>query len=245
MTLHLKGEGKGDPIPEPAFKTEDPETLRCFPGDTRPKDFMTIPKFAAQEGKKLNDTKLIPVDAAGKSKESDRLRKVLAEKTLGGFPDVKAEKKWTEGFEDLTLYDFHPEPGLKSLLRVRYDANAARPANAPTVLVLSLDGWASKTRLDLENAVLAAGLRPITFDLRATGSLRFNGDKVGRAPDHNSAEWGLWLGRPLLGQWVFDIRQFINSQSPTKDKDGKPIPARHHHHRRRHRRSGRAVRRGD
>ena len=53
MTLHLKGEGNGDPIPEPEIKTENPEDLRCYPGDTRPKDFVTIPKFAAREGKKL------------------------------------------------------------------------------------------------------------------------------------------------------------------------------------------------
>src|SRR5205823_6274291 len=55
MTLHLKGEGNGDPIPEPKFTTENPEDLRCYPGDTRPKDFMTIPKFAAIEGKKLRE----------------------------------------------------------------------------------------------------------------------------------------------------------------------------------------------
>src|SRR5262245_50322136 len=60
MTLHLKGEGKGDPIPEVAFKTENPEDLRCFPGDTRPKDFMTIPKFAAQEAKKLREEAKFP-----------------------------------------------------------------------------------------------------------------------------------------------------------------------------------------
>src|SRR5262249_52024106 len=53
MTLHLKGEGDGAPIPEPAFQTEDPEALRCYPGDTRPDDWMTLPKFAAAEGRKL------------------------------------------------------------------------------------------------------------------------------------------------------------------------------------------------
>ncbi|MFO0824723.1 MAG: hypothetical protein U0792_16660 [Gemmataceae bacterium] len=53
MTLHLKGEGSGDPIPEPKFTTEKPEALRCYPGDTRPKDFMTIPKFAAREAERL------------------------------------------------------------------------------------------------------------------------------------------------------------------------------------------------
>lgn len=36
--------------------------------------------------------------------------------------------------------------------------------------------------------------------------MEVNGDRIGRAPDHNSAEWSLWLGRPLCGQWVRDIR---------------------------------------
>ena len=44
-------------------RPENPEDLRCFPGDTRPKDFMTIPKFAAQEGKKLRDA--VPMTGAG------------------------------------------------------------------------------------------------------------------------------------------------------------------------------------
>ena len=69
MTLHLKGEGDGDPIPEPKFKTENPEDLRCYPGDTRPKDFMTIPKFAAREGKKLRDAKPMPKTAGRVDKE--------------------------------------------------------------------------------------------------------------------------------------------------------------------------------
>jgi gluconolactonase len=36
-------------------------------------------------------------------------------------------------------------------------------------------------------------------------------DRVGRAPDHNSAEWGLWLGRPLVGQWAADIRRLLDA----------------------------------
>src|SRR5262245_12383588 len=60
MTLHLKGEGDGSSISEPKFTTENPEDLRCYPGDTRPKDFMTIPKFAAIEGKKLRDAVPLP-----------------------------------------------------------------------------------------------------------------------------------------------------------------------------------------
>ena len=83
MTLHLKGEGKGDPIPEPEFKTENPEDLRCFPGDTRPKDFMTIPKFAAQEGKKLVASEAVPKTADGVAKEAT-VNATRAVESLGG-----------------------------------------------------------------------------------------------------------------------------------------------------------------
>jgi dienelactone hydrolase len=36
LAKHLKGEGDGSPIPDPPMQTEDPEALRCFPGDSRP-----------------------------------------------------------------------------------------------------------------------------------------------------------------------------------------------------------------
>jgi hypothetical protein len=37
------------------------------------------------------------------------------------------------------------------------------------------------------------------------------GDRIGLAPDHNSAEWALWLGRPLAGQWAHDISRVIDT----------------------------------
>jgi hypothetical protein len=41
-------------------------------------------------------------------------------------------------------------------------------------------------------------------DLRASGRHALAGDIIGKAPDHNSAEWSIWTGRPLLGQWIAD-----------------------------------------
>jgi sugar lactone lactonase YvrE/dienelactone hydrolase/pimeloyl-ACP methyl ester carboxylesterase len=214
MTLHLKGEGNGDPIKEPEIKTEDPETLRCYPGDTRPKGFMTIPRFAAAEAKKLLADKPVP-------KTAEEARAALV-KTLGGFPDVKAVNEWKEGFEDLTLYDFQPEPGVKAMVFYRFDATVARRRPEPLVLILTGDGK-FENRIKWEKAVLAAGLRSTTFDLRATGLTAVTGDKIGRAPDHNSAEWGLWIGRPLLGHWVFEVRQYIATHTPLKDAKGQPV----------------------
>src|SRR5262249_41900379 len=51
----------------------------------------------------------------------------------------------------------------------------------------------------------------VTLDLRATGRLAVPSDKVGHAPDHNSAEWGLWIGRPMMGQWVYDVRRLLDA----------------------------------
>ena len=33
---------------------------------------------------------------------------------------------------------------------------------------------------------------------------------IGGVPDHTRAEWGLWVGRPLLGQWVWDIIRWLD-----------------------------------
>ncbi|MFN5624207.1 MAG: alpha/beta hydrolase family protein, partial [Planctomyces sp.] len=53
MTQHLKGQGTGQPIPEPSISLEEPEALRCYPGTTRPDDWLTLPQFAAREARGL------------------------------------------------------------------------------------------------------------------------------------------------------------------------------------------------
>jgi hypothetical protein len=206
MALHLKGEGDGSPIPEPKFETEKPEDLRCYPGDTRPKDWVTIPQFAAAEGKKL-------LAAKGDITDADAVRKVLIEKTLGGFPDVKARKK-PKGIDESGRFNLFPEPGLRSELDHQYDWNAP-PDTRPLAVFLSLDPTSGR-HAELVKAGSEAGWSTITIDLRATGSLANPSDKIGRAPDHNTAEWGLWIGRPLLGQWVFDVRQLLDVWPPVK-----------------------------
>ena len=203
MTLHLKGEGNGDPIPEPAIKTENPEDLRCYPGDTRPKDFMTIPKFAAREGKKVLE--LAPQHAGWQAGLEVR-RKALVEKTLGspatpppGFdPGVTSQRK------PVPMYYFQPEPGLE--LSAGLDWNG-KPIHA---VILNMAGGDAARASPLAAELRKRGWEVLTLNLRATGDLAPPNERVGRAPDHNSAEWGLWIGRPLLGQWVYDVRRLLD-----------------------------------
>src|SRR6185369_591006 len=62
------------------------------------------------------------------------------------------------------------------------------------------------------------GWSVLTMDLRATGALAWPSDKIGAAPDHNTAQCGLWIGRPLLGQWALDARRLLDA---VKQLDGK------------------------
>ncbi|MCY2967792.1 MAG: hypothetical protein NT069_29875 [Planctomycetota bacterium] len=52
--------------------------------------------------------------------------------------------------------------------------------------------------------LVESGATVACVDLRVTGRYAIPGDTIGKAPDHNSSEWAIWTGRPLLGQWVLD-----------------------------------------
>jgi hypothetical protein len=216
MTLHLKGEGDGSPIPEPAIKTEDPEALRCYPGTTRPDDWVTIPKFAAAEGRKLLAAKADPKTADEWKAEAAKRRAALIEKVLGGFPrEGKGGPIFIPTEPGSGQLEFQPEPGIT--LSGRYPEKG----KPPLLVVLHCDGAEAARNSPITAAARQAGWMVATLELRTTGKLAYPADKIGRAPDHNTAEWGLWLGRPLLGQWVWDVRQFLTAVLPAP---GRPAP---------------------
>ncbi|MBL8865695.1 MAG: acetylxylan esterase [Planctomycetia bacterium] len=175
MTKHLKGEGDGSPIPEPKFETEKPEDLRCFPGETRPKDFVTLPKFAAREASELL--------------KRDRNR----------------DDRWMSLVKMLRMRtDESGEPQLKM--------SAFEGKTRTTVILVTFEDPEKIVKGELAQAIRAAGHRLVVLEPRATGSTAVARDVVGRAPDHNSAEWSLWLGRPLLAQWVNDVSRIADRE---------------------------------
>jgi cephalosporin-C deacetylase-like acetyl esterase len=197
MTLHLKGEGDGSPIPEAPLKTEEPESIRCYPGDSRPADWMTIPKFAAREGKKL---------VASRPVSPDQQRAAL-ERVLGGFPaPSKASSKLEVAAENsVSRMTFESEPGIT----LRFEGTRWRGVPG-VVILLNLEGADKARKSDLAKSLQEAGWGLVTCELRATGTLASGQVRVGRAPDHHAAEWGLWIGRPLLGQWTYDVRRLLD-----------------------------------
>ena len=90
-------------------------------------------------------------------------------------------------------------------------SRGAAGKQSPLAIVLDLEGAEKAAQSRLARALQQDGWSVLTVDLRATGVLAWPGDKIGGAPDHNTAQWGLWIGRPLLGQWALDIRRVLDA----------------------------------
>lgn len=213
MTLHLKGEGLGNPIPEPAMQTEAPETLRCYPGETRPDDFVTLPKFAAAEGQRLNARwnaeKLVHKEHWDAT--SERMQQSLASSVLGGWPQRTELKLQTSKSEtgNVTTYALETEPGIE----VTAIHHPGTRSERRVAIIIDLDGATDAAASAVAKGLADQGWDRLFVDVRGTGKYAVPGDRIERAPDHNSSEWAMWTGRPLLGQWIWDIRRVIDGLS--------------------------------
>ena len=203
---HLDGRGDGSPIAEPTIQTEDPEVLRCFPGDTRPDDFVTLPKYAAIEGRRLSDAKAVPSDPASWKAEAERRRAALAT-VLGGFPDGPQVHPAVRGRRRASGSSDSSRSRAYASRQNRAREGVRRAPRHPPRPRWGRDG----VREPDGRGTAQDRLVPRDPGPPRHGPSRRPSDKVGHAPDHNSAEWGLWIGRPLLGQWVYDVRRLLDA----------------------------------
>lgn len=206
MKQHLLGQGMGQPVPEADFVAEPRESLRCFAEGARPSDWKTLPHYAAKLGTQALAAHQWPTDAAGWEAWRAGARLKLTPLLDGPLP-VRAGKgivsdRTNQGVRQLAI---ETEPGI--ILPVTVENGQIRQ---PLMVVLHEEGAAAAAKTPLVQMLRQRGAATVTLDLRATGTLAVPGDRIGLAPDHNSAEWALWLGRPLAGQWARDISRVID-----------------------------------
>jgi dienelactone hydrolase len=206
---HLMGTGDGSPVAEAPIKTDDPESLRCYPGDSRPDDFVTLPQFAGAASRRV--LKALPEPQSVEEMRELRKRRVetLRERVLGGFPaETPLQLAADAPVDGRTVLHYTTESG------VRLNALLARTPMAKRLAVLIAADLPAKTAAsELAEKLRDAGWNLYIPELRATGRTAVPGDTIGRAPDHNSAEWSLWIGRPLLGQWAWDVKRSLDALS--------------------------------
>ena len=224
MTLHLKKEGDGKPIPEPKFAVEKPEDLECYPENKRPAGYVYPATLAQREGRKLltwQDAKSMDHREAWDSRAI--LMQMALEASLGKMPDlpkgtgtfgkpVFANEKMSN---EMTL---PVEPGIELAVSIRSRIAFGR---APACVLLHLDGKEAALKDPVAAALIEAGWVVYAPTLRATGATKPG--VVRGTPDHNEAEHSVWIGRPLLGQWVADVRAVAAMMARQPGLDAKRI----------------------
>jgi hypothetical protein len=168
---------------------------------------VTLPRFAASEARKLLAAKPDLADADAWRASIPARRSALVDKVLGGFPNATESQALIIDNSGQLAIGFQPEPGIA----LRASVDAMQSADIPLAILIDLEGGEKAAASPLAAEAKRAGWRLATLDLRATGKLAWPSDKIGNAPDHNTAEWALWIGRPLLGQWAYDLRRLLDT----------------------------------
>ncbi len=217
MTLKLKGEGDGSPLPDPAMTLEDAESIRCYPGDTRPNNWITLPMFAAGEGERLVQGIEEPVDTQAWEVLQPKMRERLLQSSV--FKNNPRADEPSRGLkrnsEEIAPYTmtYESEPGVT--LSAQCYVRDPEKWGSGVVLIVNLDAENAEEVDRIRKECLALEWSVMIPQLRALGDKAPAGDKIGSAPDHNSSEWGLWVGRPLIGQWTHDVQRAISALPAT------------------------------
>lgn len=214
MTRWLKGEGKGAPIPEPAHTIEKVEELACWPDKARPVGFLFPPSLAKREALKiLARYERCPTHREDWESTAAALREQLRQRVLGGLPRqpkpvARLQPSTKTGEIVTTPLLLQPEPNVPLPVLLRGPSKA--PARQNVCILLHLKGKEEALAHPLAKALLETGWLLAVPDLRGTGETEPDRNAVRGAPDHTIAEQGIWIGRPLLGQWVVDVGSVLD-----------------------------------
>ncbi|WP_165244779.1 alpha/beta hydrolase family protein [Paludisphaera soli] len=208
----LRDRGDGGPIAEPEVQPEDPARLRCYPdAGSRPASIVTIPEFFRREAlARIAALPAAPDHRQAWEAEAVSLKAGLAKDVLGGLPqtDPPPLRVGFDAGRGCWTLVMEPEPGLALSGFLRTPDSGARRG----LVILS-----GEEAIDAEVAAAwgmpwhRAGYATCAVELRALGRLKPDTPTIAEAVDHNEAEWGVWIGRPLLGQWVFDLMQWVEA----------------------------------
>jgi dienelactone hydrolase len=222
----LKGNGNGEPLHEPEVHPEDPRVLRCYPdGPSRPKTIVTIPEFAYREGlQRIAALPPAPDHRQAWEAEAIRLRSGLRDSVLGSFPaSVPADiRVGSVHKSDPASIEMTSEPGIRlgAVIRDAARPDAAARQREGTLIVLGADSMKPELLASRLASWHPSARSSAAVNLRAIGPLKPRTGAVAGAADHDEAEWGVWLNRPLLGQWVWDTLRWIEVIDRLGREDG-------------------------
>jgi pimeloyl-ACP methyl ester carboxylesterase len=153
------------------------------------------------------------------------MRSTIQKAVFGGFPSLPPPASdpfpWIGSATYRARTLLQPEPGLP--MEVRLSKSNLKIERKSVCILLDFNGNVQALNSDLAVELTLQQWLVVTPDLRGTGATKPQGDAIGGSPDHNSTEHALWMGRPLLGQWVFDVQRVIEWLPVLKEADLKRV----------------------
>jgi dienelactone hydrolase len=218
----LRGRGDGAPIREPDLKLEEVDALRCFAGGRpRPSSIVTIPEWAHREGMaRLAALPKAPDHVEQWNADAERMRAVLRDQILGGFPKRMPLQVQRAGNHERAFVSIMTERDVSSR-----GALVIKSHGKGTALVVSSgeeqrpgDNSAERGANDEVLTWSNAGFSTLQSTCRDLPKLA----PISGVLDHTVAGWGLWTGRPLLGQWVWDIIRWLDFLDESRSDRRRP-----------------------
>jgi hypothetical protein len=186
--LHLRQEGDGGPVPEPAVDLADQAALRCLPDP--PSGAATMRDVARQR----------LANPSGKS--FDDLLRLNGGRPNAGPPNTRIVAQRNDGPHRRVMFTFESQPGLviPAVLHL-----PSEPVKAAVVLVSEKGKAAAAAEFGGER-LLAAGIACVAIDARGTGEL-----------DALNPRFMAYLGtgQPLMMGW--DAARAVNALTATPE----------------------------
>ena len=196
----LKGVGDGSPREEPSFEVFEEKRLTCFAPGERPPSVPSIAQFCRDRAAELRGAS--GPESCHVAAKQDALRGLL------GLADA------AESFRDAVPHGGRTLRGmawerltLRTCQGSLYPVLVRRPAtgSAYRIVVHPAGKGVALDALDPASAV-DDGRGVLLFDLWGTGETFPTDDDTIRGAHHQLARACLWLGMPMLGIWVDNLR---------------------------------------
>lgn len=200
----LRGRDLGGSIPEPTLDLMTPEELRVLDADSLPGGMSYSPHIAAEESARLTESFAASGGDWKDPLKRPELRARLVEEVFGGFSDRVPF--------DATAEDGGRTVRLRSEEGVWIDLECLNSVDDPDRILIVI----GPTSDPIPNGAAEKGA-VLRLHPRGTGPTLWPAANTVDCEDYLLAQGSIVLGRPMMGQWVWDILrvvEFLESDVP-------------------------------
>jgi hypothetical protein len=220
---HLLGM-PGQTIAEPEDVPVEPaEQLRCG----LPSASETMQSLTYRRARELVAAHHLPPDVATWEAIKQKMLATLSDDILGGFPPRDAARpsrvrtiSWKG--RDVEHWIVEPEPGVLVPVAITRPRAAPETTRFPALIVVDELGKQHAFSCGVVERLIEAGNLVVAIDVRGTGETAGTVPAIeyGPAmPDYNLSNYSLFVGRPLMGMQVHDVRSIVDFVAQRPDVD--------------------------